>query len=146
MIVLDAYAVLALLKGEPAAARVRGLLQDDHDARLTAAGVAEVADHLVRLAGVTEDDAALDIAELGLGDAEPVAPAVGLRAGLLRARHYHRRDRAVSAADCIAAETARANQAPLATSDPHLLDLCHEEGIGIIALAGSSGDTWSPRG
>ncbi len=144
MIVLDAYAVLALLKGEPAAEKVRELLQADDDARLTAVGVAEVVDHLVRLVGVSEDDAALDVAELGLGNAEPVDPTIGLRAGLLRGRHYHRRDRAVSLADCIAAETARATDAALVTSDPHLLDLCDHEGIEVIALPDSSGETWTP--
>lgn len=66
MIVLDAYAVLALLKGEPAAQQVRELLSPGHEARLTSLGVAEVVDHLVRLAGATEDDAALDLAQLGL--------------------------------------------------------------------------------
>ena len=51
MIILDAYAVLALLKGEPAAELVAELLDGDDEARLTAVGVAEVIDHLVRLVG-----------------------------------------------------------------------------------------------
>lgn len=36
MIVLDSYAVLALLEGEPAAPHVRALLEADDDACLTA--------------------------------------------------------------------------------------------------------------
>jgi len=42
-------------------------------------------------------------------------------------------------ADCIAAQTARSKAEPLATSDPHLLDLCHAEGIATVVLPGSDG-------
>lgn len=143
MIILDAYAVLALLKGEPATELVVGLLQGDDQSRLTAVGVAEVVDHLVRLVGLSEDDAALDIAQLGLADAVPVDPQLALGAGLLRARHYHRRHRAVSLADCVAAEAARMHRAALASADPHLLDLCHDEEIDRIVLPDSTGDLWS---
>jgi len=142
VIVLDAYAVLALLKGEPAAPQVHDLIAGNHEARLTALGAAEVVDHLVRLAGASEDDAALDLAQLGLADATPVDADLGLRSGLLRARHYHRRDRAVSLADCVAAETARSSDASVATADPHLLDMCRGEGIRVISLPDSKGNTW----
>jgi hypothetical protein len=47
-------------------------------------------------------------------------------------------------ADCIAAEAARSRREPLATSDPHLLDLCHMEDIGRHVLPGSDGPTWTP--
>lgn len=144
MIVLDAYAVLALLKGEPAAPQVRSLLGSDDKARLTAVGVAEVVDHLVRLSGASEDEAALDLAQLGLADALAVDTGLGLRAGLVRARHYHRKNRAVSLADCVAVEAARASHAPLASADPHLLDVCHDEGISVIPLPDSTGHAWSP--
>ena len=144
MIVLDAYAVLALLKGEPAAPQVRALLEGDDRSCLTAVGVAEVVDHLVRLSGASEDDAALDLAQLGLTDALAVDTAVGLRAGLLRAHHYHRKNRAVSLADCVAVEVARANDAPLASADPHLLDVCRDEDVRVMPLPDSTGHTWSP--
>ncbi|HEU4489435.1 MAG TPA: PIN domain-containing protein [Jiangellales bacterium] len=144
MIVLDAYAVLALLKGEPAAPVVRELLLSSDQVRLTAVGAAEVVDHLVRLSGAAEDDAALDLAQLGLAEALPVDAGVGIGAGLLRARHYHRQDRAVSLADCVAAEAARARGAPLASADPHLLDMCRDEGIAVLALPDGTGETWRP--
>ena len=144
MIVLDAYAVLALLKGEPAAPQVRVLLEGDDRSCLTAVGVAEVVDHLVRLSRASEDDAALDLAQLGLADPLAVDTAVGLRAGLLRARHYHRKNRAVSLADCVAVEAARANDAPLASADPHLLDVCRDEDVRALPLPDSTGHTWSP--
>jgi PIN domain nuclease of toxin-antitoxin system len=40
VIVLDSYAVLALLKGEPAADRVEQLIAGEEEAALTALGVA----------------------------------------------------------------------------------------------------------
>jgi predicted nucleic acid-binding protein len=113
-------------------------------ADLTALGVAEVVDHIIRLAGAEEDDAVLDVAQLGLDSPSPVNAALALRAGLLRARHYHRKNRAVSLADCVAAETARGAGSSLASADPHLLDLCRDEGIVSIPLGDSSGETWSP--
>jgi predicted nucleic acid-binding protein len=139
VIVLDSYAVLAHLKDEPAAPEVAALLAGNDDVRLTAIGVAEVLDHLVRIVGADPEDAALDLAQLGLVEAIPMDSDAGLRAGLLRARHYHRKDRAVSLADCIAADAARTSEAPLATSDPHLLDLCEAEGIEVVSLPDSNG-------
>ena len=111
---------------------------------MTAVGVAEVVDHLVRLAGADEEDAALDLAQLGLLDGIVVDSALGLAAGRLRGRRYHRSRCAVSMADCIAAEAARQDERGLATSDPHLLDLCHLEGIPAIVLTASDGTRWAP--
>lgn len=141
MIVLDAYAVLALLKGEPAASEVLPLLDR---ARLTSMGLAEVVDHLVRVIGSDEDDVLLDLAELGLLDAVPVEAEDGVRAGLTRAEHYHRSSCAVSLIDCVAAEVAHRRSEMLATADPHLLDLCHATGVAPIALPDSQGHRWHP--
>lgn len=141
--ILDAYAVLALLKGEPAANLVSMLLAEDGGARLTAVGVAEVIDHLIRLVGTSEDEASLDIAQLGLADALRVDAAMATAASALRARHYHRRRRAVSLADCVAAEAARTCGVALVSADPHLLGLCHDETIERIALPDSAGRVWS---
>jgi len=140
--VLDAYAVIAYLRDEPAADHVRPLLVAG-DAALTAVGLAEVLDHLVRLANAEEDEAVLDLAQLGLIDAIPVDASTGNAAGRLRARRYHRTRCPISMADCIAAETARATHRPLATADPDLLDVCLAERIEIIPLPGSDGTTWS---
>jgi len=142
--VLDAYGALALLKGEPAAPAVRRLIESAPSVRLTAPGLAEALDHLVRIEGATEEDAVLDIAELGLFESITLDSALATRAGLLRARHYDRRARAVSLADCVAAEAARAAESALVTADPHLLDLCHEEGIDVVVLPDSTGREWSP--
>lgn len=142
MTVLDAYAVIAYLRGEPAARHVRPLLEDGVSA-LTAVGLAEVLDHLVRLAKADEDDAVLDLAQLGLLDAIAVDAATGSAAGRLRARRYHRTRCAVSMADCIAAETARATGRPLATADSALLSVCHAESIASLPLPASDGATWT---
>lgn len=143
MTVLDAYAVLAYLKGEHAAPLVRKLL-DDPESALTSLGVAEVVDHLVRVVGVDEEEALLDLAQLGVLDGTATDAEVGMAAGRLRARRYHRAHCAVSLADCVAAEVARARGRPLATSDPHLLDVCRDEAIATTVLPGSDGHTWSP--
>lgn len=144
MIVLDSFAVLALFRDESAAAQVQQLVEGEEAAALTVLGIAEVIDHLVRSMGADEDEAVLDLAQLGLASPSAIEAPVALRAGLLRARHYHRKIRDVSLADCMAAETARPDSCRLATADPHLLDLCKEEGIAVIALPDSAGQTWSP--
>lgn len=136
MVVLDSFAAIALLTGEPAASQVLALLGD---ARLVSTGVAEVIDRLVRVHGQSEEEVALDLAELGLLDALPVDAVDGLGAGLLRAHHYHRSRRAVSLADCVVGQVARRAGASVATADPHLLDLCDAEGIATVALPDASG-------
>ncbi len=73
MTVLDAYAVIAYLRAEPAAREVRPLLVAG-DANLTAVGVAEVLDHMVRLAGANEEDAALDPPNSDYSTASPWMP------------------------------------------------------------------------
>lgn len=142
MTVLDAFAVIALLRAEPAASEVRGLIASG-DGQLTAVGVTEVIDHLIRLIGASDEDAVLDVAQLGLLEAIPVDADLAIDAGRLRARHYHRSDRAVSLADCVAAAAARILPSSLATADPHLLELCRDEGIAVVALPDSKGDRWA---
>ncbi len=144
MIVLESFAVLALLRDEPAAALVQQLVESDEDVALTALGVAEVLDHLVRLLRADEDEAVLDVAQLGLTPPTSIDVSVAMQAGLLRARHYQRKNRAVSLADCVAAASARLSNARLASADPQLLDMCRNEGIDVVALPDSTGHTWSP--
>jgi len=84
-----------------------------------------------------------------LGDRVVVRPlpadtGLALKAGLLRARHYHRTTRAVSLADCVAAEIAQSMGSLLTTADPHLTAPCRDEVIGSIPLPDSSGQAWSP--
>ncbi len=136
MIILDAYAVLAFMRHEAAGPQVRELIRGDQEAVLTLLGIAEVLDHLVRRAGVDEEEAWLDLVQLGLAAPPALDSELAARAGLLRARHYNRRTRALSLADCVAAETARRLDASLATGDPPLIATCEQEGIGVVALDG----------
>ncbi|HEY3926139.1 MAG TPA: PIN domain-containing protein [Acidothermaceae bacterium] len=140
---LDAYAVIAFLRDEPAADEVASLLRSD-DASLTSVGLAEVVDHLVRLAGFDEEEVLLDLTELRLNDCVAVDSRAGGQGGRLRARYYHRTRCAVSMADCIAAAIARDRSVPLATSDSHLLDVCQADSIDVIALPRSDGTRWTP--
>jgi len=144
VIVLDSFAVLALFRDEPAAPLVQHLVESEEEVALTALGVSEVLDHLVRILGADEDEAVLDLAQLSLTPPISVDLGVATQAGLLRARHYHRKSRAVSLADCVAAVSAQVTSSQLASADPHLLDMCQEEGIAVVALPDSSGHTWSP--
>ena len=143
MTILDAYAVLAFLKNEAAASEVEVLIAGGGTA-MTAVGVAEVLDHLIRLAGANEEDATLDLAQLGLDPPVVVDVSLAAAAGRLRARSYHRTTCTVSLADCVAAEAARATGRPLATSDPALLDVCHHEDIAVAVLPGTDGSRWTP--
>lgn len=142
MTILDAYAVLAFLKDEAAASEVEQLIKTG--GALTAVGVAEVIDHLVRLGGVDEEEASLDLAQLGLDDAVAIDGELAGAAGRFRARRYHRTRCPISLADCVAAEVARSSGRPLATSDPALLDACHLEEIAVTVLPGTDGSRWSP--
>jgi PIN domain nuclease of toxin-antitoxin system len=143
--ILDSYAVLAFLRDEPAAGDVEALLVADSDVSLTVLGLSEVLDRLIRLGPMDEEQAVLDLAQLGLGEPPPLGPRVAMDAGLLRARYSHRTRCTISLADCVAAESAREAGAPLATSDPDLLDVCHAEKIQVAVLPDSSGVVWAPE-
>jgi PIN domain nuclease of toxin-antitoxin system len=137
--VLDAYAVLAYLRGEPCADDVADLLRAP--TVLTAVNAAEVLDQLVRVYQRDPDDVHADLALLANAGMQirPVSADVGLLAGRLRARHYHRERAAVSLADCVAVAAAITEQRALATSDPALSAVLRAEGGTINALADSRG-------
>lgn len=135
MTVLDAYAVVAFLRGEKAADEVAQLLRSP--TWLCAANAAEVMDQLIRVDGHDRDEVEIRIATL-VADGmtiHPVTDDIGIEAGVLRARHYNQRACNVSLADCLAAATAIRLRMPLATADPHLLDLVHAEGGDVHSLA-----------
>ena len=141
MTVLDAYAVLAYLRAEQCADDVGHLLRGA--TVLSAANAAEVLDQLVRVFHRDADDVHADLALLAHAGMEivPVTADIGLLAGRLRAKHYHRARSAVSLADCVAAATALTAQRPLATSDPALASVVRAEGGRIHGLTDSSGAT-----
>jgi PIN domain nuclease of toxin-antitoxin system len=136
---LDAYAVIAYLRDEACADEVAELLREP--TVLTSVDAAEVVDQLVRIFGRDPDDVHADLALLASAGMtiRSVSAELGLEAGRLRARHYHRERRAVSMADCIAAATALAEHRPLATSDPALAAVVRDEGGEVHPLPGSDG-------
>ena len=139
MIVLDAYALVAFLRGERAADDVAEILRDA--SVLSAANAAEVLDQLVRVHGRAADDVHGDLAVLSFAGMElaPMTAEIGMSGGRLRARHYHRTAMAVSLADCIAAATALSLDRPLATADPTLAAMVRAEGGQVRGLVDSHG-------
>lgn len=141
MTVLDAYALVGYLRDEQAVAdEVEPLIKNS--AVAATVNLAETADRLVRLSGISPTGVRSAIAMLerehGVRTVELTAPQA-IAAGLLRAQHYHRTDRAVSIADCVAAATSLDRNEPLATSDPALAAVVREEGGQVIALPDSAG-------
>lgn len=136
-VLLDAYALIAVLRGEPAADELR-LVLESNDAQIHPLNLAEVLDRMVRLAGADADEIEGDVAVLGVRTAD-VRTADLVDAGRWRGRHYHRSDRPVSLADCVAAVAAVRGGMPLATSDPACAAMVREEGGALLALPDSTG-------
>lgn len=139
MTVLDSYALIAYLRGEPSAGEVAGLLRGP--AILTSVNAAEVRDQMVRVFGADEDGIEADLALLchaGL-TVQAVTYELGIQAGRIRARRYHRERAAVSLADCVAAAAALASGSALATCDPALAAVLRTEGGKIHPLPDSKG-------
>ena len=139
MTVLDAYVVIAYLRGEPSAGEVAGLLHGP--TALTSVNAAEVCDQMVRVFGADPDAVEADLALLGHAGMTVVAVSheLGMEAGRIRARRYHREHAAVSFADCVAASAALAGHRPLATSDPALAAVLRTEGGEVHPLPDSNG-------
>lgn len=128
MTVLDAYAVIAYLRGETAATEVAALLRSR--CLLSAINAAETMDQLVRIDGADPDEVEVRLEMLQADNLviQEAGPEVAIRAGALRAKHDRKGKREVSLADCFAAATAIEQRLPLATADPALLDLLRGEG------------------
>ncbi len=139
MTVLDAYALLAFLRGEPCADEVSVLLR--RPSTLSAVNATEIVDQLVRVYHRDPDDVHADLALLANDHLElaPVTAELGLHAGRLRAKHYHRERAAVSLADCVAAATALTTGVSIATSDPALAAVVRAEGGEVHPLPDSNG-------
>jgi PIN domain nuclease of toxin-antitoxin system len=140
--VLDAFALVAFLADEPAAHDVEAILRDRHDEpAIGAANVAEAIDVLVRIYHHPVDlvDERLGWLLVGPVTVLDVDEAVGRLAGRLRARHYDRRSRQVSLADCLCLATAMTAGQPIATADPALADIARAEGVAVTPLPDSAG-------
>jgi len=139
VILLDAYALVALLATEPAGTEVDGLLESGQTA-VTAVNLAEAIDITERVHQLERHEIRDALAPL-LGPVVLVLPhdeRDAWRAAELRAAHYERTERAVSIADCFLLAAATPDDS-IATSDPAVAATARDEGIRLIALPDSSG-------
>jgi PIN domain nuclease of toxin-antitoxin system len=83
-VLLDAYAAIAILKGEPAAKEIRPTLEAG-DAVIHPLNLGEVIDRMSRLAGADPDDIEADVALLGVDTVDADAATL-VDAGRWRAR------------------------------------------------------------
>jgi PIN domain nuclease of toxin-antitoxin system len=125
--------------GDPAAAEVSSAL-DGRECSVSVVNVAEVLDVLIRVhrAPVCDASEALDRFLADVARPIPATRPLAERAALLRARHYHRRDRDVSLADCFAIAAAMPD-AEVATSDTAIARVARAEGLEVIALPNARG-------
>jgi PIN domain nuclease of toxin-antitoxin system len=135
MILLDASCIVSLFGGEPG--------QHDVVAALTVScgmnvlNRAEVINRLARR-GAPADTVAADLDTLGISF-ESLTVEVADKAANLRTHHYHRIQRPLSMADCVALATAMDMGSALATSDVHLATTCVEVGCPVVEVANSKG-------
>jgi predicted nucleic acid-binding protein len=139
VVVLDAFAIIAFLRGEPSAAEVAALLREP--SQLTAVNAAEVCDQMSRVFGSDPDSVDADLALLNQAGMRLISatPELATEAGRIRARRYHRQSAAVSLADCFAAAAALAAGSALATADPALAAVVRAERGEVHPLPDSKG-------
>lgn len=129
--VLDAFALIALLRDEPAAEDVHRLLVAG-DASMSAVNLAEAGQKVVRARALSTSELDHIVGGLPLSIA-PFGRSHALRAAELRARYYDRRSSVVSLADCCLVAVATAADR-VATADPAVLAMAESEGIGTVPL------------
>jgi predicted nucleic acid-binding protein len=133
-VLLDAFALIALLADEPAADEVEALLRRG-EAAITAVNLAEALDVLQRVQGISRER----LQELTM-------PLVGERMTLIgideriardaadiRARRYHRTRAPVSLSDCILLAATGASDT-LATADRPLIRVAEAENVRVRTL------------
>lgn len=138
-VVVDTGPIVSVLIDDGAAGEVAAALDGRH-CGVCVVNVGEVLDVLIRVHRTPVDDAseALDRFLADVARPIPATRALSEQAALLRARHYHRRDRDVSLADCFAIATALPD-ADIATSDPAIAHVARAEGIEVISLPNPRG-------
>lgn len=133
-VLLDAFALIALLADEPAADQVERLLRRG-EAAITVINLAEAVDVLQRVQKIGRErlDAVLDPL---LG--EPlqllgIDLLIALAAADIRARRYHRTRSPLSLADCVLLAAAAPGDS-VATADEALIRAARAEGIAVTRL------------
>lgn len=133
-VVLDASAIIAFLRDEPAAPRVAELLRGERT-RMSTVSAAETVDVLVRRYGWATDDVVAAVEQLHVAGVEAVTPSLDIatRAGELRAQLFDRRTRRISLADCFVLATAELGDR-VATGDKLLAAAARNAGCAVVAL------------
>ncbi len=136
---LDAYALVALLADEPAADTVETLLRTE-DCGVVLFNLAEAIDVTHRVHGLGSEEARGAVEPLLSGVLTLVVPteAHAWRAAELRIRHYDRRTRPLSLADCFLLAAATVDD-PIVTADPPLADAARDEKLQVIGLPDRAG-------
>jgi uncharacterized protein with PIN domain len=140
VILLDAFALVALLADEPAGQDVAEII-DCGECAVSTVSLVEAADVLERSHGIAtaETRAAVTTlmdAPLRILD---VDERRAWRAAEVRAGFYHRRSAEISVADCVLLATARPGVDAIATPDLPLLRIAGQLGVDVIPLPDSSG-------
>ena len=139
-VLLDAFALIALLRDEPAADEVEKILRRG-EAAMSAVNLAEALDVLQRVDGV--DRTRLDALTTPLVTESLQLLVVDERTARdgaeVRARRYHRSRAPLSLADCLLLAAARGTEAVVATADRPLAAAAREEGVEVAALPDSRG-------
>jgi predicted nucleic acid-binding protein len=133
-VLLDAYALIALLAGEPAAEQVETLIRRG-DTAITPVNLAEGLDVLQRVVGIPRERLEPLTTAL-IGDAVKLAPLderIARDAADIRARRSHRTRSPLSLADCMLLAAAGPGDA-VATADRALLRIAEEEGVEAKVL------------
>lgn len=140
MVVLDAFALVALARDEPAAQEVEDLLRSGQ-AAISALNLGEAIDVLGRVHDIDHRELSegMRVLEAEVLNVLPVNGPVAHRAAQLRSRHYRRRGSELSMADCVALASADSKDR-LATADPALAEAARKENIEVVALPDSNGN------
>jgi ribonuclease VapC len=133
-VLLDAFALIALLADEPAADEVEALLRSG-EAAITAVNLAEALDVLQRVQGIPSERLQAVTTPL-VGERMkllPIDERIARDAADIRARRYHRTRAPVSLADCILLAATGESDA-LATADGPLIRVAEAENVKVRAL------------
>jgi len=133
-VLLDAFALIALLAEEPAADEVETILRRGQ-AAIPAINLAEALDVLQRVQGVSSERLHAITAPLLHSSVVllPVDERLARRAASIRARRYHRTRAPISLADCVLLAAADALDT-VATADAPLIAVAREEGVQVTEL------------
>lgn len=133
MTVLDASVIIAGLT-DPSTTIFEDLFRGPDVGRVSTINVAEVVDVLIRTHGIDQADVidAIDILIEGGMTIDGLSARQALAAGAIRARHFDRRTRAVSMADCVVVALAAEVGEPIASTDGALLEMAAAEGVATM--------------